>query len=111
MELLSDIGELVEAQQGAEGAALENKLEALTLAPLSEEKLQEASVLATVKCLQIAKIALEKARLSPQENSSLQGILNELVFPSIENELAVVQEYGIECLGLFCSLDKVTFGS
>ena len=44
---------------------------------------------------------------SLQDNSSLYGVLNELIVPSVQSKEAVIREEGLHCLGLCCTLDKV----
>ncbi|RKP21736.1 hypothetical protein ROZALSC1DRAFT_26879 [Rozella allomycis CSF55] len=100
IDILTDIGELIERND------LPNQMEAMTLEEYSAEDLEQQSLLATIKCLYLIKVMLQKAKLSHVENVSLEGIIQEMILPSIESEIAIIQERGLECLGLICTLDK-----
>ena len=106
---MSDISELIENKTDSDDVALQ--LNQLTL-----EELEKQSILATMKCLNIVKIMLQKAKLvkfylcfdwkSHLDNSPLQGLVTQMILPAIESEITIIQEYGLDCLGLICALHK-----
>ncbi|KAI7876242.1 hypothetical protein K492DRAFT_167295 [Lichtheimia hyalospora FSU 10163] len=59
-----------------------------------------------LKCLTICRHMLELSEESLQDNSTLYGILNELIVPSVQSKEVVLREEGLHCLGLACALDK-----
>ena len=61
LDIVYDISELIDSREGP--PEISDQLDKMTLEELTEEELQEASVLATVKCLYIAKYLLTGARL------------------------------------------------
>ena len=58
---LSDISELIKNKTDSDDVALQ--LNQLTLDELTPEELEKQSILATMKCLNIVKIMLQKAKL------------------------------------------------
>ncbi|ORY04342.1 hypothetical protein K493DRAFT_253568 [Basidiobolus meristosporus CBS 931.73] len=69
-----------------------------------EKRILEA--LATLKCLNIAKNMLERSNESLRDNSSMYGLLNELIIPATQSSEDILKETAIRCLGLCCLLDK-----
>ncbi|KAI9283993.1 nuclear condensing complex subunit [Umbelopsis sp. AD052] len=63
-------------------------------------------MLIQIKCLNICRNMLERSEESLQENSSMYGLLNELIIPSVQSKEVVLREEGLHCLGLCCCLDK-----
>lgn len=41
------------------------------------------------------------------ENSTLRGVLEELIVPSVQRKELALREKGLECLGLCCLIAKV----
>jgi len=95
---VSDISELIENKTDSDDVALQ--LNQLTLDELTPEELEKQSILATMKCLNIVKIMLQKAKLSHLDNSPLQGLVTQMILPAIESEITIIQEYGLDFLGL-----------
>jgi len=91
---VSDISELIENKTDSDDVALQ--LNQLTLDELTPKQ----SILATMKCLNIVKIMLQKAKLSHLDNSPLQGLVTQMILSAIESEITIIQEYGLDCLGL-----------
>ncbi|KAH8914244.1 hypothetical protein BT69DRAFT_1233008 [Atractiella rhizophila] len=58
-----------------------------------------------IRCLGIFRAMLERTL---QDNTSLQGLLHELVIPSVKSKEPAVRYEGLMCLGLICLLDKKT---
>ncbi|GAB5588119.1 chromosome condensation complex Condensin [Umbelopsis nana] len=63
-------------------------------------------MLIQIKCLNICRNMLERSEESLQDNSSMYGLLNELIIPSVQSKEVVLREEGLHCLGLCCCLDK-----
>jgi len=97
---VSDISELIENKTDSDDVALQ--LNQLTLDELTPKQ----SILATMKCLNIVKIMLQKAKLSHLDNSPLQGLVTQMILPAIESEITIIQEYGLDFLGLIWALQK-----
>ncbi|KAJ2388206.1 chromosome condensation complex Condensin, subunit G, partial [Coemansia sp. RSA 2559] len=88
-EVVSDVREL--APELTSGSPKETRLEAL---------------LVSIKCLIIIKYVLQRCFDTLSEGSSMYALLTECVVPAVQSSETVLQEYGIECLALFCLLDK-----
>ncbi|KAJ1907437.1 chromosome condensation complex Condensin, subunit G [Coemansia sp. IMI 209127] len=88
-EVVSDVREL--APELTSDSPKETRLEAL---------------LVSIKCLIIIKYVLQRCFDSLSEGSSMYALLTECVVPAVQSSETVLQEYGIECLALFCLLDK-----
>lgn len=41
------------------------------------------------------------------DNSSLSGLLYELIIPAVRSKVPTLTEEGVYCLGLYCMLDQV----
>ncbi|KAJ1666368.1 chromosome condensation complex Condensin, subunit G [Coemansia sp. RSA 1813] len=88
-EIVSDVREL--APELTSSSPKETRLEAL---------------LVSIKCLIIIKYILQRCFDTLSEGSSMYALLTECVVPAVQSSETVLQEYGIECLALFCLLDK-----
>ncbi|KAF8929155.1 hypothetical protein BGZ47_001240 [Haplosporangium gracile] len=64
------------------------------------------SMLNKVRCLTITKYMLERTSEHLQESSYMFGLLNQLVIPALAMQEDVMQDLGLQCLGLVCSLEK-----
>ncbi|KAG0227520.1 hypothetical protein BGW42_002912 [Actinomortierella wolfii] len=64
------------------------------------------TMLIRVRCLTITKCMLERSEEPLKENSYVYGLLNELVIPALGRQEEVMQELGLQCLGLICILDQ-----
>ncbi|KAJ2738173.1 chromosome condensation complex Condensin, subunit G, partial [Coemansia sp. BCRC 34490] len=89
VEVVSDVREL--APELKKNSPKEVRLEAL---------------LVSIKCLIIIKYILQRCFDTLSEGSSMYALLTECVVPAVQSSETVLQEYGIECLALFCLLDK-----
>ncbi|KAF9199644.1 hypothetical protein BGZ59_003844, partial [Podila verticillata] len=63
-------------------------------------------MLTRVRCLTITKFMLQRSTEPLKENSYMYGLLNELVIPALARQEEVMQELGLQCLGLICALDQ-----
>ncbi|OAQ26920.1 hypothetical protein K457DRAFT_78601 [Linnemannia elongata AG-77] len=64
------------------------------------------SMLNKIRCLTITKYMLERSSEHLQESSYMFGLLNTLVVPALAYPEEVMQDLGLQCLGLICSLEK-----
>ncbi|KAG0021693.1 hypothetical protein BGZ81_008818 [Podila clonocystis] len=64
------------------------------------------AMLTRVRCLTITKFMLQRSTEPLKENSYMYGLLNELVIPALARQEEVMQELGLQCLGLICALDQ-----
>ncbi|KAF9407125.1 hypothetical protein BGZ94_002812, partial [Podila epigama] len=64
------------------------------------------AMLTRVRCLTITKFILQRSTEPLQQNSYVFGLLNELVIPALAREEEVMQDLGLQCLGLICGLDE-----
>ncbi|KAF9152294.1 hypothetical protein BG015_005503 [Linnemannia schmuckeri] len=64
------------------------------------------SMLNKARCLTITKYMLERTSEHLQESSYMFGLLNQLVIPALAMQEDVMQDLGLQCLGLICSLEK-----
>ncbi|KAI8141539.1 nuclear condensing complex subunit [Fennellomyces sp. T-0311] len=111
IEIISDIQELTTMD---EDMAMEGPAKRLKLSEITSIKTENGEVdptllqkmLLQLKCLSICKYMLERTEESLQDNSTLYGVLNELIVPSVQSKEAVLREEGLHCLGLCCTLDK-----
>ncbi|CAO3652827.1 unnamed protein product [Cunninghamella echinulata] len=109
IEVISDIQEQeineLDEQSNAKRMRLDDSL-------VKEEMTDEADpqilkvMLAKLKCLNICKYMLERCAESLQDNSTIYGVLNQLLIPAIQSREIVLREEGLHCLGLVCHLDK-----
>ncbi|KAF9103383.1 hypothetical protein BGX29_003425 [Mortierella sp. GBA35] len=63
-------------------------------------------MLNNVRCLTIIKYMLERSAEPLMENSYMFGLLNEIVIPALGMQEEVMQDLGLQCLGLICALDE-----
>ena len=77
-----------------------------SLHPSKEANVQrETLLLRQLKCLQILnEFIKESPALAFDQHPILAAFFNELVIPSINSPLALIQEAGLECLGAYCLL-------
>lgn len=61
---------------------------------------------AAYKCLMIYKHLLRLCVMTFEKNSTLSGILNDLIYPAAKSNIAALEEAGSECLGLCCMIYK-----
>ncbi|CAO3677491.1 unnamed protein product [Umbelopsis vinacea] len=126
IEIISDIREQVElddagyAHESSQTPATPSKRMRLnsdaaspnpnsSLVGASEEEIDPdviQKMLIQIKCLNICRNMLERSEESLQDNSSMYGLLNELIIPSVQSKEVVLREEGLHCLGLCCCLDK-----
>ncbi|CAM0139960.1 unnamed protein product [Umbelopsis sp. WA50703] len=122
IEIISDIRETVENDEGEsanETPATPSKRTKLnspagsprpsSTADKSEEDIDSEAIkkmLVQIKCLNICRNVLEHSEESLQDNSSMYGLLNELIIPSVQSKEVILREEGLHCLGLCCYLDK-----
>ncbi|KAG0380475.1 hypothetical protein BGX24_007959 [Mortierella sp. AD032] len=64
------------------------------------------TMLNKVRCLTITKYMLERTSEHLQESSYMFGLLNQLVIPALGMQEEVMQDLGLQCLGLICSLER-----
>ncbi|GJJ68327.1 condensin complex subunit 3 [Entomortierella parvispora] len=64
------------------------------------------ATLIRIRCLTITKFMLERSEEPLTENSYMYGLLNELVIPALARHEEVMQQLGLQCLGLICALDQ-----
>ncbi|KAF7725065.1 hypothetical protein EC973_000472 [Apophysomyces ossiformis] len=62
--------------------------------------------LSQLKCLSICKCMLEHSEEALHDNSTVYGLINDLIVPSVQSKEIVLREEGLHCLGLCCCLDK-----
>jgi condensin complex subunit 3 len=86
----------------------ESSMESNSIHPSKEATAQkEAALVQQLKCLQILnEFIKESPALAFDQHPILAAFFNELVIPSINSPLAVIQEAGLECLGAYCLLYK-----
>lgn len=66
-------------------------------------------IVVNMKCLHIALCMLQNVQGNLQDNMNLVTMLNNLVVPAVRSHEAPIRERGLECLGLCCLLDKVSW--
>ncbi|KAI8072616.1 nuclear condensing complex subunit [Gongronella butleri] len=59
-----------------------------------------------LKCLSLSKFMLQRCEKSLANNSTLYGILNQLIIPAVQSKKPILREEGLHCLGLICHLDR-----
>ncbi|KAL0094771.1 nuclear condensing complex subunit [Phycomyces blakesleeanus] len=117
VEIISDIQEVsgLGEQESSYSVTDTTPLKKIKLSNRVSPKLEEdldrepdilRKKLAQLKCLTICKHILERSEETLQNNSTLYGLLNELIVPSVKSNETVLLEEGLHCLGLFCCLDK-----
>ncbi|KAI8375873.1 nuclear condensing complex subunit [Blakeslea trispora] len=125
IEIISDIQEEAEEEEvedEEEGATKRTKLTETTMAirdstPSKEtdESTQDTkksthetfdNLVIQFRCLNICKRMLENSYEPLTDNSSLYGLLNDLIVPAVQNADTLLRQEGLHCLGLCCTLDK-----
>jgi hypothetical protein len=69
-----------------------------------EKKLQDPRVLAWLRCLEILSQLLKLTNYN-LKHPVIAGV-GRYILPSIESDIPAIRETGMECLGLFCLLDR-----
>lgn len=69
------------------------------------ERVNSVRRIALVAILQLAHTFIQ----SFEENSTLEGILGELIIPAVRNHEVALRERGLICLGLCCLIARVQF--
>ncbi|KAH9029983.1 nuclear condensing complex subunit [Lactarius pseudohatsudake] len=59
-----------------------------------------------VRCLDLCIGMLERVNGTFEENSTLEGILGELIVPAVKRKELVLREKGLVCLGLCCLITR-----
>ncbi|KAF9168468.1 hypothetical protein DFQ26_007599 [Actinomortierella ambigua] len=78
----------------------------MSVGEVGQNKNDLDTMLIRVRCLTITKCMLERSEEPLKENSYVYGLLNELVIPALGRQEEVMQELGLQCLGLICVLDQ-----
>lgn len=68
------------------------------------ELTEDSQVLAQLKCLSLIQQVLIIPELDLSPEGYLWAVLNEIVVPAVNSQLAVVQEAGLRTLALYCTL-------
>ncbi|XP_006463480.1 hypothetical protein AGABI2DRAFT_208301 [Agaricus bisporus var. bisporus H97] len=76
------------------------------------QEAREAADLIDIRCLMLCNAVLERVNGSFEDNSTLQGILDDLIIPSVQRREFILREKALTGLGL-CSLiaKKMALGS
>ncbi|KAI9319753.1 nuclear condensing complex subunit, partial [Dichotomocladium elegans] len=119
VEIIADIQEQIDADNNNTGSRARTEHNddhdddyAIVKVETEESSAAEAEAfllrksLFQLKCLTICKYMLEQSEESLQDNSTLYGVLNDLIVPSVQSKEVVLREEGLHCLGLCCILDK-----
>lgn len=61
-----------------------------------------------MRCLIICMAALERVNGSFEDNSTLEGIVADLIIPAVKRNELEMREKGLLCLGLCCLIAKVS---
>ncbi|EJC98309.1 uncharacterized protein FOMMEDRAFT_96961 [Fomitiporia mediterranea MF3/22] len=72
---------------------------------MTPEEKAEAD-LTDLRCLNLCIAVLGRIHGSFEENSTLRGVLEELIVPSVQRKELVLREKGLTCLGLCCLIAK-----
>ncbi|KAJ6631026.1 nuclear condensing complex subunit [Mycena sp. CBHHK59/15] len=67
---------------------------------------QERTDMIDIRCLSLCIGMLERVNGTLDENSTLQGILADLIIPSIQRKETAFREKGLVALGLFCLIAR-----
>ena len=70
----------------------------------TSELTEDNQVLAQLKCLSLVQQLLVTPELDLTPEGYLWAVLNEVVIPAVNSQLAVVQEAGLRTLALYCTL-------
>ncbi|PCH39141.1 hypothetical protein WOLCODRAFT_110578 [Wolfiporia cocos MD-104 SS10] len=69
-----------------------------------EEKIRADAI--DVRCLSLCIGMLERVNGTFEENSTLEGILGELIIPSVKRKELLLRQKGLVCLGLCCLIAR-----
>ncbi|PFH49328.1 hypothetical protein AMATHDRAFT_147847 [Amanita thiersii Skay4041] len=69
-----------------------------------EEKARKDQI--DLRCLSLCTGMLTRVNGKLEDNSTLRGILHDLIIPSVQRKELVFREKGIVCLGLCCLIDR-----
>ncbi|KAH9930472.1 nuclear condensing complex subunit [Epithele typhae] len=72
---------------------------------MSPEEKQRADEIDS-RCLSLCVVMLERVNSTFEENSMLQGVLKELIVPSVKRKEMVLREKGLIALGLCCLIAR-----
>lgn len=99
------------AMSDVEGPALmARKKKAKELSPEEQQKHDGREFNVFMKCLNIAKFALQNINCSIESQKSLTDLLNNLIVPAVQSRQSAIRESGLVCLGLAAHLSKVCLG-
>ncbi|KAI8986589.1 nuclear condensing complex subunit [Pilobolus umbonatus] len=108
IEIISDIQEQASSEGSEEVTSKRQKLDSQSdddrSSTVSGDKFE--GLVIKMRCLNICRCMLENSQESLLENSSLYGLLNDLIVPAVQSNEPILRETGLHCLGLCCSLDK-----
>ncbi|KAL1915094.1 uncharacterized protein VTP21DRAFT_7575 [Calcarisporiella thermophila] len=116
VEIISEINDTIEVEPPMEkmDCANPNKRKASTELQRGDESDDGAKsapeelkiALTQHRCLLITRYVFERSEEGLNENSTLYGLLNQLVIPAVRSFNPVMREEGLHCLGLCCFLDE-----
>ncbi|KAF0698925.1 Aste57867_10489 [Aphanomyces stellatus] len=69
-----------------------------------EKALEEPKTLRYLRCLELASKLLQYTRQS-LKNAMIANVLH-LILPAVDSDIPALREKGLECLGLYCLLDR-----
>ncbi|ETV63589.1 hypothetical protein H257_19484, partial [Aphanomyces astaci] len=69
-----------------------------------EKSLEEPKTLRYLRCLELSSKILQFTRQS-LKNAMIANILH-LILPAVDSDIPALREKGLECLGLYCLLDR-----
>ncbi|KAH7413574.1 nuclear condensing complex subunit [Phaeosphaeria sp. MPI-PUGE-AT-0046c] len=76
------------------------------LSPEEKEIQEEREFRVYMKCLYIAKFALQNVNCNLESETALMNILNTLIVPAVQSRRVPIRESGLVCLGLAAHLSK-----
>ncbi|KZT37030.1 hypothetical protein SISSUDRAFT_988304 [Sistotremastrum suecicum HHB10207 ss-3] len=74
-------------------------------AEMTEEEKTRATLI-DIRCLDLCRGMLERVNGTFEENSTLEGVLTDLIVPAVRRKEMVLREKGLLCLGLCCLIAK-----
>lgn len=77
------------------------------LSPEEKVKQEEREFRVFMKCLHIAKSALQNVDCNIESETALTNILNTLIVPAVQSRQVPIRESGLVCLGLAAHLSQV----
>lgn len=90
-----------------EPALTVRKKKAKDLSPEEQQKQDEREFNVFIRCLCIAKFALQNVECNIESQKSLTDLLNNLIIPAVQSRQTPIRESGLVCLGLAAHLSKV----